>query len=541
MDCKRLFTAEGGYALYRQLAICMLSVGLAAWAVPVAAQDDVASSPCANGIAVPNPQDHPGLVADCEVLLAVHEQLDGSLLSYLDWRADLPITEWYGITVSDSRVIKLSLSSFSTVSQERDDFVFIHVEILWGPIPPELGQLTNLTNLNLGYNQLTGPIPLELTQLTNLTSLNLGGNRLTGPIPTELGQLTNLEYLYLGYNQLTGPIPLELTQLTNLTSLNLGGIELTGLIPPELTQLTNLTNLNLGDIELTGSIPLELTQLTNLTSLNLGGNRLTGPIPLELTQLTNLTSLNLGGNRLTGPIPPALGQLTKLKRLYLYDNELTGPIPSELGQLTNLGYLHLGGNELTGPIPSELGQLTKLRVLDLDGNELTGVIPPALGQLTNLGYLHLGGNELTGPIPSELGQLTELFGLRLDGNHLTCIPATLEWDVDLPVCEAATAVESSVLGNLPITSGLDPNFPNPFNAHTQIPYRLATPGLVQLVVYNLLGQPVRTLVDQVQTAGWYQVPWDSRDQRGNAVSAGVYLTCLHYPGGVQTQRLLYLK
>ena len=102
-------------------------------------------------------------------------------------------------------------------------------------------------------------------------------------------------------------------------------------------------------------------------------------------------------------------------------------------------------------------------------------------------------------------------------------------------------MESTVLGNLPIASGLDPNFPNPFNAHTQIPYRLATPGPVQLVVYNLLGQPVRTLVDQVQPAGWYQASWDARDQRGVAVSAGVYLTSLHYPGGVQTRRLLYLK
>ena len=182
--------------------------------------------------------------------------------------------------------------------------------------------------------------------------------------------------------------------------------------------------------------------------------------------------------------------------------------------------MHLNDNELTGPIPTELGQLTELYALILDGNELTG------------------------PIPTELGQLTELYALYLDGNHLTCIPATLEWALewagDLPVCEAATAVEGYAVKG-PVASGLDPNFPNPFNARTQIPYRLATPGPVRLVVYNVLGQPVRTLVDQVQAAGWYQISWDARDQRGAAVSAGVYLTCLHYPGGVQTRRLLYLK
>ena len=153
-------------------------------------------------------------------------------------------------------------------------------------------------------------------------------------------------------------------------------------------------------------------------------------------------------------------------------------------------------------------------------------------------------------MPTELThQLTKLEHLGLEGNQWTCVSERREWwawewwgwSADLPICKDDTAVESTVLGNLPTASGLDPNFPNPFNAHTQIPYRLATPGPVQLVVYNLLGQPVRTLVDQVQTIGWYQVPWDARDQRGNAVSAGVYLACLHYPGGVQTQRLLYLK
>ena len=195
-------------------------------------------------------------------------------------------------------------------------------------------------------------------------------------------------------------------------------------------------------------------------------------------------------------------------------------------------------------------QLINLTYLGLSHNELTGSIPSELTQLKNLKSLYLSFNQLTGPMPIGLtSQLTKLEDLSLEGNQLTCVSVRREWwgwewwgwSADLPICEDDTAVESTVLGNLPISSGLDPNFPNPFNAHTQIPYRLAIPGPVQLVVYNLLGQPVRTLVDQVQTAGWYQVPWDARDQQGVAVSAGVYLTCLHYPGGVQTQRLLYLK
>ena len=107
--------------------------------------------------------------------------------------------------------------------------------------------------------------------------------------------------------------------------------------------------------------------------------------------------------------------------------------------------------------------------------------------------------------------------------------------IDTP---AAPAAKPAVADGPP---GLAPNAPNPFNANTLIPYRLDVDGPVRLEIYNLLGQPVRTLVDQYQDAGFYKVRWDARDRRGALVSAGMYLVRLHYPGGVQTQRLLYLK
>ena len=89
--------------------------------------------------------------------------------------------------------------------------------------------------------------------------------------------------------------------------------------------------------------------------------------------------------------------------------------------------------------------------------------------------------------------------------------------------------------------GLAPNVPNPFNSATQIVYQVSSPGPVQLVVYNVLGQPVRTLVHESQAAGSYRVEWDARDQQGAALSSGIYIARLSYPGGVQTRRLLYLK
>ncbi len=94
---------------------------------------------------------------------------------------------------------------------------------------------------------------------------------------------------------------------------------------------------------------------------------------------------------------------------------------------------------------------------------------------------------------------------------------------------------------VPEASGLAPNFPNPFNSTTLITYHLSNPGPVQLVIYNVLGQPVRTLVNESQAAGSYQIRWDVLDQQGVSLSTGTYIARLSYPGGVQTQQLLYLK
>ena len=94
---------------------------------------------------------------------------------------------------------------------------------------------------------------------------------------------------------------------------------------------------------------------------------------------------------------------------------------------------------------------------------------------------------------------------------------------------------------LPSPAAWSPTSPNPFNNSTWIPYRLAASGHVRLAIYNMLGQPVRVLVDEFQSAGSHRVHWDARDRRGSAVAAGVYLARLVHPGGVHSRRLLYLE
>ena len=78
---------------------------------------------------------------------------------------------------------------------------------------------------------------------------------------------------------------------------------------------------------------------------------------------------------------------------------------------------------------------------------------------------------------------------------------------------------------MPHTFYLSRNYPNPFNPTTDIGYHIAEvqpPVHTTLIIYNLLGQEVKTLVDEVKAPGYYTVNWDGRDGSGQAVSSGVY-------------------
>ena len=137
---------------------------------------------CDDGATVPDPENNPGLVADCRVLLGLRDELAGT--AYLDWESGLPISGWHGITISGSpsRVSGLELLGFELFELRLSD------NWLTGQIPAELAQLTQLTRLRLEQNDLAGPIPPDLGQLTRLRWLSLRANGLSNPagaIPTD--------------------------------------------------------------------------------------------------------------------------------------------------------------------------------------------------------------------------------------------------------------------------------------------------------------------------------------------------------------------
>ena len=110
------------------------------------------------------------------------------------------------------------------------------------------------------------------------------------------------------------------------------------------------------------------------------------------------------------------------------------------------------------------------------------------------------------------------------------------------VTDANGASASLMLQTLPVAFSLADNFPNPFNPATTIQYALPLAADVELTVYNVVGQVVRTLVAEHQGAGRYTVEWDATDDRGHSVSAGLYLYRLQAGGEfAEVKKMLLLK
>ena len=85
------------------------------------------------------------------------------------------------------------------------------------------------------------------------------------------------------------------------------------------------------------------------------------------------------------------------------------------------------------------------------------------------------------------------------------------------------------------------NYPNPFNPVTKLRYTILKNGLVSIIIYDMLGRQVKTLVNQTQNAGYASVIWDATNDYGKPVSAGIYLYQIQTGEYIQTKKMVLLK
>ncbi len=123
---------------------------------------------------------------------------------------------------------------------------------------------------------------------------------------------------------------------------------------------------------------------------------------------------------------------------------------------------------------------------------------------------------------------------------VTCptVSSVLLQQVEKGLVDAPTAAAD---GTIPTEFALHANYPNPFNANTTIKYSLPNDGKVTILVYNILGQRVITLVDGEKPAGEHTVIWDGKNASGNSVASGVYFYRIQFGNQTQIKRMTLLK
>lgn len=282
-------------------------------------------------------------------------------------------------------------------------------------LPPEIGQLTQLTELSLSHNNITS-FPPEIQKLTNLSWLILDDNDLSA-LPQGIELLPQLEVLCLNSNNFT-TLPPEIAQLTQLTMLDLYNNNLTEL-PPTIAQLTNLSILVLGHNRLTRISP-EINQLTQLNELNLNSNYFTS-LPPQIINLPALQELDLSGCHQLRDLPSGFERLPADSWVNLQDTGLSANVLEAASRAVTLVRTQSQG--LLGPqVQFSLPAQTTRAVMPLDAEIfewIKEVIPnaaeiPTVFQNT---IAHL-------PPPSAHAMATLLMRLRKTGQY-TLAPQTM--------------------------------------------------------------------------------------------------------------------
>lgn len=159
------------------------------------------------------------------------------------------------------------------------------------------------------------------------------------------------------------------------------------------------------------------------------------------------------------------------------------------------------------------------------------------------GQTALSGVTLEGTAgdSSGLSLLTDSFMLTQGAHQITLSGSQVSIDVVQLILEQ---IVSSVADtdNQPDEFSLSQNYPNPFNPETTIRYRLNRGGDLKLEIFNVLGQKVKTLVNEVKTPGAYTVVWDGTNDLGAPVATGMYIYRLKVADDfVQSRKMLFLK
>uniref|UniRef100_A0ACD5YR61 Uncharacterized protein n=1 Tax=Avena sativa TaxID=4498 RepID=A0ACD5YR61_AVESA len=360
---------------------------------------------------------------------------DGGLTA--SWRNDTDCCNWVGIACrQDGMVTDVMLASKGLeghISESLGNltglrYLNLSHNSLSGGLRPELVSSSNITILDVSFNQLNGTLH-GLPSSTPLQVLNISSNLFAGQFPSTIWRaMENLIALNASNNSFTGPIPTGVCNTSSsLAVLDLCLNKLSGNIPPGFGNCSRLRELRAGYNNLSGTLPDNLFDATLLEYLSFPNNDLHGGLDsTRMTNLRNLVTLDLGGNKFSGKIPDSIGQLKELEELHLDNNNISGELPSALSNCTNLITIDLKSNNFSGELTKvNFSNLPNLRTLDLYFNHFNGKVPESIYSCSNLTALRVSTNKLDGQLSPRISDLKYLTFLSLATNSFTNITNAL--------------------------------------------------------------------------------------------------------------------
>ncbi|KAL6882048.1 hypothetical protein ACP4OV_011520 [Aristida adscensionis] len=329
--------------------------------------------------------------------------------------------------------------------------LYLHGANLTGQLPFWIGNLTNLSSLDISQNMMDGQWPVGIGDLRNLTVLRVGFNNFSGTLSEEhFSSLMNIQDLDLSHNSLKlhlaedwvppfslvygnfrscdmGPrFPAWLKWQADVSELDISNTSIDDVLPHWFwATFANAYRLDLSRNQLSGSLPANLE--LSVFEMDLSGNLLSGQLPANLT-VPHLSRLLLHNNHFTGTIPAYFcngfseinlsnNQLTgdslqcpeKKSTLIMVDlkkNNISGKFPRFLRNAAELSFLDLSYNKFSGRVPPWIAEkMPSLEVLILRSNMFHGQLPRQLSNLVGLHYLDLAHNNISGSIPSSVARL----------------------------------------------------------------------------------------------------------------------------------------
>ncbi|MCK4223592.1 MAG: T9SS type A sorting domain-containing protein [candidate division Zixibacteria bacterium] len=168
----------------------------------------------------------------------------------------------------------------------------------------------------------------------------------------------------------------------------------------------------------------------------------------------------------------------------------------------------------------------KIGIVDLSGKNF---LPAGEGNLVNL---RAKGEDLT--------SIKIKKAILVDGDAMPLV-IELSHELNRNLAKTSSPLKRGFQESTPQHFSLSQNYPNPFNPQTSIRYALPQDAQVKLVIYNILGEKVKTLVDEHQFAGYQVIWWDGKDERGDKVASGVYFYRLEAEKFSEVKKMLLVK